>query len=497
VIGEPYFVQAPQQSSTLWNGAHMVPGPVLQGFSFFPRGGSAQVVRYLTAALLRAGWTPRIVAGSVGERGNPSNATTFFAGLPVSAADFSPALDAWLGGEDPLDQPVPLHASYEDKPGAPDRILAAVSPELAARQVESWRRLLTGLGPPDPLVLHLHHLTPLHDAAEAVWPDVPVVTHLHGTELLMLEQIEQYGAANGSQIGLPPSWRYADYWALRLRATAHRSSALLAVSTDHAARAVHVLGVPEDRVTVVSNGVDTEHFRRLGLTASERLDLLRQWLVDDPLGWDESGRPGSVRYSLADLSAFTDSTGVRPVLLFVGRFTAVKRLSLLLRAYARVRARLGPVAPLLIWGGHPAEWEGEHPYSLVTRERIDGVFFVGWRGHDDLRLGLGCADLLVAPSVGEAFGSVYLEAMSAGLPVVATTTGGPPTFLNLDVHAPEGWLIPPDDEDALVEVLVNALTSPIDRLTRADAAHALVRRSYSWHAVANQVASVYEAVQSS
>jgi glycosyltransferase involved in cell wall biosynthesis len=198
---------------------------------------------------------------------------------------------------------------------------------------------------------------------------------------------------------------------------------------------------------------------------------------------------------LADLSAFTDSTGIRPVLLYVGRFTAVKRLSLLLRAYERVRSRLGPVAPLLIWGGHPGEWEGEHPYSLVTKERIDGVFFVGWRGHDDLRLGLGCADLLVAPSVGEAFGSVYLEAMSAGLPVVATTTGGPPTFLNLDAHAPEGWLIPPDNEDALVEVLVEALTCPAERLTRAEAAQALVRRGYSWQAVAAKVASVYESVR--
>ena len=470
----------------------MVPGPVLQGCSFFPRGGSAQVVRYLTAALLQAGWAPRIVAGSVGDSGNPSNATTFFAGLPVSTADFSPALDAWLRGEDPLDQPVPLHASYEDKPGAPDRIFAAVSPELAARQVESWRRLLNGLGRPDPKILHLHHLSPLHDAAEAVWPDVPVVTHLHGTELLMLEQIGQYGAADGSQIGMPPSWRYADYWAHRLRATAHRSSAILAVSTDHAARAVHVLGVPEDRVTVVPNGVDIEHFRRPGLTASERLALLRHWLVDDPLGWDESGRPGSVRYSLADLSAFTDAAGV---LLYVGRFTAVKRLSLLIRAYERVRAKLGPVAPLIIWGGHPGEWEGEHPYSLVMRERIKGVFFIGWRGHNDLRLGLGCADLMVAPSVGEAFGAVYLEAMSAGLPVVATSTGGPPTFLNLDARSPEGWLIPPDDEDALVEVLINALTSPAERQARSEAAQALVRRSYSWHAVADQVASVYEAVQ--
>ena len=472
----------------------MVPGPVLQGFSFFPRGGSAHVVRYLTAALLQAGWPQRIVAGSMGDDGSPSNADTFFAGLPVSTVDFSPARDAWQRGEDPLDQPVPLHASYEDKPGAPDRIFAAVSPDLAARQVESWLRLLNRLGPPDPLVLHLHHLTPLHDAAATVWPEVPVVTHLHGTELLMLEQIEQYSNAKG-RTEMPASWIYARYWAERLRTTAQRSSHILAASSDHAARAVRLLGIPDEHVTVIPVGVDTEHFDRLCLTASERLALLRHWLVDDPRGWDQSSRPGSVRYSLADLSAFTDSNRTRPVLLYVGRFTAVKRLSLLLRAYARVRARLGPVAPLLIWGGHPAEWEGEHPYSLVSREHIDGVFFIGWRGHDDLRLGLGCADLLVAPSVGEAFGSVYLEAMSAGVPVVATTTGGPPTFLNLDGHHPEGWLIPPDDEDALVEVLINALTSPTDRLARADAARALVCRSYSWHAVGDRVADVYEAVR--
>jgi hypothetical protein len=177
---------------------------VLQGFSFFPRGGSAHVVRYLTAALLQSGWNPRILAGSLGGPGELSHAATFFAGLPVSAADFTPALDAWRRDEDPLDQPVPLHASYEDKPDAPDRIFAAVSPELAVRQVDSWRRLLLELAPVEPQVLHLHHLTPLHDAAEEVFPEVPVVTHLHGTELLMLEQIEQFSSAKGIEWPYPP-----------------------------------------------------------------------------------------------------------------------------------------------------------------------------------------------------------------------------------------------------------------------------------------------------
>jgi hypothetical protein len=83
----------------------------------------------------------------------------------------------------------------------------------------------------------------LHDAS--VWPDVPVVTHLHGTEVLILEQIEQNDAdSDGSRIGSPVSWRYADYWAQWLRATAQRSTRILVASTDHAARAVRILGIP-------------------------------------------------------------------------------------------------------------------------------------------------------------------------------------------------------------------------------------------------------------
>ena len=192
----------------------------------------------------------------------------------------------------------------------------------------------------------------------------------------MLEQIEQYsgGDREGSVIGLPASWRYAGYWADRMRATAQRSRRILAVSTDQAARTLRILGVPEDRVTVVPNGVDTEYFRRLDLTARERLALLRQ-LVDDPHGWDESGRPGSVRYSLADLSAFADSRGDPSVLLYVGRFTGVK-LSLLLRSYARVRSRLGSVAPLLVWGGSPWRVGGRASLFPGKEQHIDGVFFV-------------------------------------------------------------------------------------------------------------------------
>ena len=55
----------------------------------------------------------------------------------------------------------------------------------------------------------------------------------------------------------------------------------------------------------------------------------------------------------------------RPVLMFVGRFLGFKRVPLLVRAYARARARMSVPAPLVIWGGAPGEWEGEHPHSVA------------------------------------------------------------------------------------------------------------------------------------
>src|ERR1044071_7274873 len=156
-------------------------GAVVQGVSFFPRGGSAHVVRCLTRALQHIGWSARIVSGSVGAAGQPGHAGTFYRGLPVYAADFTPALDAFRCGGDPMAQPVPIHSSYEDKPGAPDRFFGLVSPAASVRQSDAWRRILMTIRTPPPDILHLHHLTPLHDAARQLWPTVPTVTHLPRT----------------------------------------------------------------------------------------------------------------------------------------------------------------------------------------------------------------------------------------------------------------------------------------------------------------------------
>ena len=61
----------------------------------------------------------------------------------------------------------------------------------------------------DARVFHLHHLTPIHEAAAAVMPDVPIVTHLHGTELKMLDAIargERASARARTRAGGPSAW---------------------------------------------------------------------------------------------------------------------------------------------------------------------------------------------------------------------------------------------------------------------------------------------------
>ena len=78
-------------------------------------------------------------------------------------------------------------------------------------------------------------------------------------------------------------------------------------------------------------------------------------------------------------------------------------------------------------------------------------------------MGFNCADVFVAPSVDEPFGQVYLEAMACGLPVIATDSGGPRSFVNTDPARPNGWLVTPDNETELADAIVEAASGKSTR----------------------------------
>jgi len=450
------------------------------GFYFYPRGGGAQVARYLSRALVGTPWEPTVFSGSLGSDLEPSCARRFFSNLRLASLDYGPAVLSWVAGGDPMSATVPMHASYEDKPSVPDRQFFDLDDAAFTRQVESWKRFL-GSARCVPALVHLHHLTPMHEAVHQLWPHVPVITHLHGTELKMLDS--------------PDEAPFADEWTCRMRRWAQRSATVVTVSAMDHQLALELLAVPTQRVVTIANGVDTDVFAPRVLTVSERLARWQRWLVDDPRGWRPGEREGSVRYATEELSAFVDAQGSPvPVVLFAGRFLRFKRLQLLIEAHHAMRQATGTAAVLVIVGGYPGEWEGEHPYDTVRRLGAQGVFFVGWRDHADLAEALACSDVFAAPSVDEPFGLVYLEAMAAGLPPIATNTGGPRAFINVDPTRPTGWMVPPDDMEAFAQALTEAVSEPLTRAARGRRAERFVRERYSWASAADEFAQLYSTV---
>jgi hypothetical protein len=104
--------EAPKPVSGLTEAWREVPasdGRVVSGLFFFQRGGSVQVTRALPAV----GWQVRLAAGSLGGRGNPTDAATSFDGLDLEQVDHTPALIRLIPSlRACLSQP-----SYEDRPG--------------------------------------------------------------------------------------------------------------------------------------------------------------------------------------------------------------------------------------------------------------------------------------------------------------------------------------------------------------------------------------------
>ena len=370
----------------------------------------------------------------------------------------------------------PLHPSYEDRPGAPDVVFAMLDDLEYERQVKAWSRELALAGAREADVLHLHHLTPINEAARRVAPDVPVVGQIHGTELLMLERIAS---------GAPAEWRHAERWADRMRRWA-RDCACLVVTPSGVQRTVELLGVPEERVLAVPNGVDIDLFTP---RAIDRAAFWRRVLVEEPEGWLPGQAPGSASYDDDEIAPIIDGV----TLVYVGRFTAVKRLDRLIAAFGRAQTTFAQPAGLVLVGGHPDEWEGEHPADIAARLGVPHVFLAGWQSQEQLPEFFAATDAIVLTSKHEQFGQVLIEAMACDVPAIATRSSGPSAIIE---DGRTGWLVDPDDDAALAAALAEAVNDAEERRRRGRAARRTVREHFSWAASAAQLAAILEDVVS-
>lgn len=152
-----------------------------------------------------------------------------------------------------------------------------------------------------------------------------------------------------------------------------------------------------------------------------------------------------------------------PVVLCVARMYPRKRIVDLLEAALRIRTRI-PSARIRIVGRGP-EWE-----SVVRRHAELGlaevVTLLGDVSREELAAEYVSADLFCLPSVQEGFGIAFLEAMAAGLPVVACRAAAIPEVIEDDVT---GTLVAPRDPEALAAAIQGLLESPDRRRAMSDA----------------------------
>jgi glycosyltransferase involved in cell wall biosynthesis len=440
------------------------------GIYFYPRGGSAHVNRALAGELGRHGFEVTVVSGSRSDLGEHALASSFYTGLDLRTVDFTPA----LASADPMrfeggPGTAPMHGSYEDRDDAEDPVLASLDDDAFERQVAAWERELELAGAAEADLLYLHHLTPINEAAARAFPEVPILGHVHGTDLLMLERIAA---------GPPASWGHAEAWGHRLREWAAGCERIVVGTAGGMERAARLLELEPERFVAVPNGFDP-------VFAPAPIDRMAHWrrhLVEEPRGWRPGEGAGTVAYAEGDLEALGGT-----VLTYVGRFTEVKRLPLLIEAFAAARPRFTGPAALVLIGGHPGEWEGEHPLETIERLGVPDVFLAGWHSHDELPDFLRASDVLVHASVNEQFGQVLVEAMACELPTIAVDRAGPAEIVD---DPDTGWLVEPDDVAGLAAAMVAAVDDPEERRLRGCRARGEVVGRYAWKSIGSDLAAV-------
>jgi glycosyltransferase involved in cell wall biosynthesis len=227
--------------------------------------------------------------------------------------------------------------------------------------------------------------------------DVPCVIKLHGSDINVLARW------NGP--------RRRMQWALP------RADRVVAVSRSLADAAV-ALGVPEERVDLVPNGIDRSVFypRDRGL-ARKALGLPDQRL-----------------------------------LLYVGHLAQSKGVFDLIRAFSAMSGEFRDVQLVMIGDGEASEACRRAAHASSASERIR---FVGPVPHEEVPTWLAACNVLTLPSWHEGTPNVILEALASGRGVVASNVGGIPELVQGAPHV----LVPPSDASALRQGLQQALTA--------------------------------------
>ncbi len=193
------------------------------------------------------------------------------------------------------------------------------------------------------------------------------------------------------------------------------------------------------------------------------------------------------RFSSSQIKPIAQFNDGRPNILFVGRMDKRKGFRHLLRAYPYIKEAI-PSARLIVAGAFSDK--DKAPFLRYARtHKLRGVHFVGYVSPEELPRYYRTATVFCAPNTGfESFGIILLEAMAAGIPIVASDITG---FRAVLEHGSEGLLVPPEDKRALARGVIDLLNDPTRRAQMSERGRSKATR-YDWRIIAQQVLDYYD-----
>jgi teichuronic acid biosynthesis glycosyltransferase TuaC len=193
----------------------------------------------------------------------------------------------------------------------------------------------------------------------------------------------------------------------------------------------------------------------------------------------------------ADIPPAASRPPVTPTLVTVGDLVARKRHADVVAALPRLAAR-HPELRYRIVGDGP---EREPLQALAARLGVaDRVQLLGALPHKEAVAEAEGASVFVLPSVFEAFGVSYIEAMAAGVPAVGCRGEDGPEEITAAGDGLE--LVPPRDPAALAQALEELLSNPERRAALGRAARETVERAFTWQRCGTETVAVYSAALS-
>lgn len=166
------------------------------------------------------------------------------------------------------------------------------------------------------------------------------------------------------------------------------------------------------------------------------------------------------------------------VILFFGRAVREKGLDVFVETIQAVRAAGHRVRPLIV---------GDGPGRDTFARQLGNATFLGHLSGEALGRAVASADIMLNPSITEAFGNVTLEAMAAGLAIVSADVASARALID---HGHTGLLVSPRTVDAYAADLIRLIRSPDTRAALGDAATAEAAR-YEWADILDHVVDIY------